>query len=617
MNTIFPKRLAVLLLASLMSLTTMAAVTTTTEVEAAAMAHDAFTLTPGTPSASRPLVIDAAPSAIVRVTAVSRTLQVALRAPDGTSFTVGDAPTAAFDGVRRDSPAVANGATYILFLQQPRSGTYTLEVTETVPLDKPLPVVALTLFENSTRALLIGGGDTYPLGGNIRLAAVVLDALGKVQNVSIAARLNLPGDAEPEEVAFRDDGTGADPVAGDAVYSAFVSPAVAGHYRIDATFAGVAASGAFRRSASAELDVVPRRALLDGTFAERTLDTNGDGLINQVGIAPRANVLEAGEYEVQVRLRASNGNAMQRSARRTLAAGSQAAEVLFDTEELARDLGVNGPYQVEIARYDRVLPADSVPADIRYSLGPTAAHDLNAFQRARLRILGGSSTGVDTDGNGRFDRLDVHLQVAVDFAGFYTWSGGLRDRNGVDLGFRTGSRSLAAGTHTITLSFDGRTIGANGVDGPYALSNFLMFGAGQSIVAVTAFRTEPYPASQFEGFPRDATPPVLSVSVTPTVLWPANHEMVEIVPTIAVSDDFDPSPSVSLVSITSNEGDDMRGDGRTSDDIVIDGSRIFLRAERSGGGNDRIYALIWRATDQVGNSTLASATVTVPHDQRK
>lgn len=619
MKRTIQNRLAALLLASLMSIPAMAGVTNTTEVDAVAMVHDAFILTPSVASVTRPLVIDSTPNAVVRVTAVSRTFTVALRAPNGTRFTVGDPETAVFTGARIDNPNVPNGATYAMILRQPVSGAYTLEVTETAPLGGPLNVVVTTLFENSTRAMLIGGGDTYPLGGNIRLAAVVVDALGKVQNLTVSARTFRPGDATfaPITVSFRDDGLGADRTAGDAVYSAFINPGAAGRYQVEANISGVAASGAFRRTANAELDVVARRAVMDGTFAERTIDTNADGLINQIAIAPRANVLETGAYDVQVRLRASNGNYMQRSVRRTLSAGNQVPEVVFDTQEVARDLAVNGPYLVEVARYDRVLPAESVPADIRYSLGQTAAYDLGSFQRPRLRIIGGSSAGVDTNGNGFFDRLDVRLQIGVDFAGSYTWSGGLRDRNGVDLGFRTSSRSLAAGTQTLVFSFDGHAIGENGVDGPYTLGNFLMFGAGQSIVAITAFATEPYHASQFEGFTRDVTPPVLTVSVTPDVLWPANHKMVEIVPAISVSDDFDPSPDVSLVQITSNEGDDVRGDGNTSDDIVIDGSRVFLRAERSGLGEDRIYTLTWRAIDQAGNSSLASATVTVPHDQKQ
>ncbi len=42
-----------------------------------------------------------------------------------------------------------------------------------------------------------------------------------------------------------------------------------------------------------------------------------------------------------------------------------------------------------------------------------------------------------------------------------------------------------------------------------------------------------------------------------------------------------------------------------------------LRAERSGGGDGRIYTITYTATDASGNSQSASATVTVPHDKGK
>ena len=93
--------------------------------------------------------------------------------------------------------------------------------------------------------------------------------------------------------------------------------------------------------------------------------------------------------------------------------------------------------------------------------------------------------------------------------------------------------------------------------------------------------------------------------------------MVLITPSWTVSDDIDPTPEVSLVSIVANEGDDTIGDGHTSDDIQIgeDGS-IYLRAERSGTGSDRIYTITYEAVDACGNVAVSSATVTVPHDRR-
>jgi hypothetical protein len=115
--------------------------------------------------------------------------------------------------------------------------------------------------------------------------------------------------------------------------------------------------------------------------------------------------------------------------------------------------------------------------------------------------------------------------------------------------------------------------------------------------------------------PIDTTPPEFEFSVTPTVLWAPNHKMVLITPSWTVSDETDPTPEVSLVSIVSNEDDDALGDGHTSDDIQIgDDGSIYLRAERSGTGSDRIYTITYKAVDDCGNVTECSATVSVPHE---
>ncbi len=113
----------------------------------------------------------------------------------------------------------------------------------------------------------------------------------------------------------------------------------------------------------------------------------------------------------------------------------------------------------------------------------------------------------------------------------------------------------------------------------------------------------------------DVTPPEFSLSVEPNVLWPPNHTMVEITPTWTASDNCDESPDVTLVSITSNEEDDAKGDGHTSDDIQVDDNGIWLRAERSGKRAGRVYTITYQAVDGSGNVTVQSATVSVPHDQ--
>ena len=119
----------------------------------------------------------------------------------------------------------------------------------------------------------------------------------------------------------------------------------------------------------------------------------------------------------------------------------------------------------------------------------------------------------------------------------------------------------------------------------------------------------------------DTTAPEISVTVSPDTLWPPNHKMVDITATVTVSDNCDPTPTVVLTSVTSNEPDDAKGkgDGKTVNDIqgVEIGTEDYefqLRAERAGKGDGRIYTITYTATDESGNSASASATVVVPHD---
>jgi hypothetical protein len=113
----------------------------------------------------------------------------------------------------------------------------------------------------------------------------------------------------------------------------------------------------------------------------------------------------------------------------------------------------------------------------------------------------------------------------------------------------------------------------------------------------------------------DTTPPEFILSVAPTMLWPPDHKMYEITPSWTVSDDCDATPQVSLVGIVANEGDNTIGDGHTSNDIQIDtDGSIYLRSERSGASDDRVYTITYQAVDDYGNTTFRSATVSIPHD---
>lgn len=107
--------------------------------------------------------------------------------------------------------------------------------------------------------------------------------------------------------------------------------------------------------------------------------------------------------------------------------------------------------------------------------------------------------------------------------------------------------------------------------------------------------------------------PTLSLSVRPKVLWLANHQYVKVTASVTASDNLDPTPSVTLVSVTSNEPDNGVGDGDTVNDILIlDNYHFKLRAENSVCGKGRIYTITYRAADDCGNTRTRSAKVSVP-----
>lgn len=115
--------------------------------------------------------------------------------------------------------------------------------------------------------------------------------------------------------------------------------------------------------------------------------------------------------------------------------------------------------------------------------------------------------------------------------------------------------------------------------------------------------------------PLDTTPPSLTVSLSPTTIWPPNGKLAPITATLTVKDDYDPAPEIQLISIMSNEGMDI-GDVKDAQPGTDD--RSFSLAAKRAGNNmtGRIYTVTYSATDGSGNKATASATVTVPHDQR-
>ena len=152
----------------------------------------------------------------------------------------------------------------------------------------------------------------------------------------------------------------------------------------------------------------------------------------------------------------------------------------------------------------------------------------------------------------------------------FTWTGPFGAVSGA-----TASVSLPAGTHVITLIVrDARG------------------GSSSDTLVVTV---------------ADATPPSIeSAAATPSVLLPANRQLVPVSISVSASDACGGPVSCRITSVTGNEP-------LGSDDWIITGDlTLKLRAERSNKRSSRIYTITVECTDASGNSTTRTVTVTVP-----
>jgi hypothetical protein len=111
------------------------------------------------------------------------------------------------------------------------------------------------------------------------------------------------------------------------------------------------------------------------------------------------------------------------------------------------------------------------------------------------------------------------------------------------------------------------------------------------------------------------TPPTVSCTASPNVLWPPNGKPVEVTTSGTVSPGTQPIPAYAVI--------DEYGQVQPSGSFTVgaDGSYSFgvtLIASRDGNDKDgRTYTINVIATDQIGNVGSCSAVVTVPHDQGK
>ena len=113
-------------------------------------------------------------------------------------------------------------------------------------------------------------------------------------------------------------------------------------------------------------------------------------------------------------------------------------------------------------------------------------------------------------------------------------------------------------------------------------------------------------------------PPICTAAAARVDIWPPNRNERDVTIT-GVTDPDGGTPSIRFTSILQDEPTDSEGQGNTKQDAGIEssGARAWVRAERTGTGDGRVYVIAFIATDGHDASCSGTVTVGVSHDQRK
>ena len=236
------------------------------------------------------------------------------------------------------------------------------------------------------------------------------------------------------------------------------------------------------------------------SFSDRGADSDHDGVFDQLVADIGVTLTGYERYRVEATLADAYGTVLDTASADVSGAGRHDLQLAFDGRRISA-AGGNGPYAVRIEVYDDSGSALAVE-DFN-----TQSYTTNQFESppAHVQYLSGERAQ-DTNGNGLLDVLTIDAHVVVAETGSYVVQAQLCDSQGQVANTIVTSVSLAGGSQTIPLQFDGRTIGVNDYRGPFRVSYFglqqqLAGGAGAGLLSGThnVYTTAAYRSSQFEG----------------------------------------------------------------------------------------------------------------------
>lgn len=169
---------------------------------------------------------------------------------------------------------------------------------------------------------------------------------------------------------------------------------------------------------------------------------------------------------------------------------------------------------------------------------------------------------------------------------------GIKQINFSTVGAQTGTDVIPGGSASVTIAAEGTT----------TLTYFATDNAGNAETPKTLI------------LKIDKTPPMITgLPASGCALWPPNHKLVRVA-TVSGNDALSGLASLGVSGASTEPASPGQSDVVTTGP-ALGPIAIQLRAERLGTGNGRVYTLTATAQDVAGNTTTATATCVVPHDQ--
>ena len=384
---------------------------------------------------------------------------------------------------QQKAPWLASSAlTASVSLQNPTDGDLTIKNTTRSPIDAGGYVMIMT-----RRHLTITPSTTFPHKG---------------EQVGFDVTLTEATDADGLTATLVDPSGVATPIGATKVGT--------GHWTGPVTFSStgqftirVSTTGGTFRGAMAELEVADEVVAVTSTFDEQVIDSDQDGLIDELDLTPAITVPVAGKYMANAYLYDPSGNevTMNLGGEIDLVAGAQPLKLRFPGKDIYQS-GRWGPYTLHLT-VTHDTPAATIELDDAV-LGQTAAYDYMQFQHDRISFdqKSISTRGVDTNGDGLFEELDLIGTVTVETGGQYSINSGLYANNPwgqVAAEYMT--FHLSPGQNEVTLVYKGSDIAKAGQDGPYVLPDVTVYLTADPMsdtpIGFEQYTTAAYKASQF------------------------------------------------------------------------------------------------------------------------